>query len=213
MDNKYLFIYKNCIKFFPSFCLILIYVTTSCSQDDNKATSNEKYKDCCGTVPKVIELPKNSVFVPNAFTPNGDGINDYFYPIAKNQNIKNIAISRIKIFNMSDTVIYYQRDFRYDMDFEITAWSGQMGYNIFNETNYKPDQKFEGGPFKYSFELFYELNDGSFDIKLIEGQACMIICEDDVAEFQDRKGCFYPVQGLNGVFEAQIGNQEKNCFK
>jgi len=62
---------------------------------------------------------------------------------------------------MRDTVIYYRRDFSYTIDLQEAAWSGQMRYNIFNETQYKPDQKYDGGPFKYSFEAIYALNDGS----------------------------------------------------
>jgi len=34
-----------------------------------------------------------------------------------------------------------------------------------------------------------------------------------VSEFQDRIGCFYPVQGLSGAFDAQVGNQDEDCFK
>ena len=201
-------------RFFPSLCLIILSMTTGCTQDDTKPTANEKYKDCCGQDPKVIDLPGgNTVYVPNVFTPNGDGINDYFYPIAKDQNIKKFGISELRIYNMKDTVIFYRRDFSYTIDLEEAAWSGQMRYNIFNETQYPPNQKFEGGPFKYSFEMIFVTSDGALDVKMVEGQACMIRCEDEVSEFQDRKGCFFPAQGLTGVFDSQSGNQEKNCFK
>ncbi len=205
---------KNRFCFFSTFCLLLISFSFGCNQDENKTSVSEKYKDCCGTDPQLIELPEgNSVYVPNVFTPNKDGINDLFYPIAKNQDPKVFGISELKIYNMRDTVIYYRRDFSYTIDLEEAAWSGQMRENIFNETPYKPDQKYEGGPFKYSFEAIYVLNDGSLEVKLIEGQACMIRCEDEVSELRDRVGCYFPVQGLDGAFNAQIGNQENDCFK
>lgn len=153
---------KNRVNFISTFCLILICFNIGCIQDENKQSINEKYKDCCGTDPIVIELPGgNSIYVPNVFTPNGDGINDLFYPIAKNQDPKLFGISELRIYNMRDTVIYYRRDFSYTIDLQEAAWSGQMRYNIFNETQYKPDQKYDGGPFKYSFEAIYVLNDGS----------------------------------------------------
>jgi CHU_C Type IX secretion signal domain len=205
---------KNHFSYFSTFYLILICFSYACNQDESKTSVNEKYKDCCGTDPKVIELPGgNSIYVPNVFTPNNDGINDLFYPIAKDQDIKKFSISELKIFNTKDTVIYYRRDFSYTIDLEAAAWSGQMRENIFNETPYTPDQKYDGGPFKYSFEAIYVLSDGSLEVKLIEGQACMIRCEDEVSELRDRIDCFFPVQGLGGAFDAQIGNQEDDCFK
>ncbi len=205
---------KNRVSIISTFCLIFICFNIGCTQDENKPSINEKYKDCCGTDPKVIELPGgNSIYVPNVFTPNGDGINDLFYPIAKNQDPKLFGISELRIYNMRDTVIYYRRDFSYTIDLQEAAWSGQMRYNIFNETQYKPDQKYDGGPFKYSFEAIYALNDGSLDVKLIDGQACMIRCEDEVSELRDRVGCFFPVQCVDGAFNAQISNLENDCFK
>lgn len=205
---------KNHLKFPTSLFLFLACLTSGCTQDETKPTGNEKYKDCCGTEAKVIELPGgNTVYVPNVFTPNGDGLNDLFYPIAKNQDPKLFGISELRIYNMKDTVIYYRRDFSYTIDLAEAAWSGLMRYNIFNETPYAPDQKYEGGPFKYSFEMIFITGDGKLEVKVVEGQACMILCGDEVSEFQDRKGCFFPVQGLSGVFDAEVGHQEKDCFK
>ena len=199
---------------FPLLGIIIISITFGCTKDNTKATSNEKYKDCCGVEPNVIILPEgNSVYVPNAFTPNGDGINDLFYPIAKDQDIKKVGISELRIYNMKDTVIFYRRDFSYTIDLDQAAWSGQMRYNIFNETHYLPDQKYEGGPFKYSFEIIYVTSDGTLEIKEVYGKACMIRCDDEVLEFQNRKGCFFPVQGLSGEYNSQIDNQETDCFK
>lgn len=204
----------NQLKFPTSLLLLVACMSTGCTQDEYKVTINEKYKDCCGTEAKVIELPGgNSVYVPNVFTPNGDGINDLFYPIAKDQDTKKLGVSELKIYNMRDSVIYYRRDFSYTIDLPEVAWNGQMRYNIFNETPYDPGQKYEGGPFKYSFELIFLTGDGAIDVKEVTGQACMIRCEDKVSELNDREGCFFPVQGLSGNFNDKIGHQEKDCFR
>lgn len=91
----------NQLKFPTSLFLLVAWMSTGCTQDESKVTINEKYKDCCGTEAKVIGLPGgNSVYVPNVFTPNGDGINDLFYPIAKDQDTKKFGVSELKIYNM-----------------------------------------------------------------------------------------------------------------
>jgi gliding motility-associated-like protein len=45
------------------------------------------------------------VFIPNAFTPNGDGINDEFYPKGEIGYVSNY-----KIYNKSDNLIYFAPD-------------------------------------------------------------------------------------------------------
>ena len=66
--------------------IILLCVTisvTGCTQSSQEETviTTTIYDGCCGTAPKVYEVEDYKVYIPNVITPNGDGINDAFYPI------------------------------------------------------------------------------------------------------------------------------------
>ena len=52
---------------------------------------------------RVLIIQDRSIYIPNAFSPNGDGQNDYFY-IKGGQNVK--VIHSFQIFNRSGLLIY-----------------------------------------------------------------------------------------------------------
>jgi gliding motility-associated-like protein len=61
---------------------------------------------------------KSQVFIPNAFTPNGDGENDKFYP-------RGVAISTIKVFrvfNRWGEIVYEKMNF--NINDENSGWDG-----------------------------------------------------------------------------------------
>ncbi|MDN5201886.1 FG-GAP-like repeat-containing protein [Fulvivirgaceae bacterium BMA10] len=59
-------------------------------------------KNMCGVAIDSIKLslPESMIFIPNVFTPNGDGINDYFEIMP---NMSNLAL---KVFNRFGTNVY-----------------------------------------------------------------------------------------------------------
>jgi gliding motility-associated-like protein len=66
----------------------------------------------------TVLCDKSQVFIPNAFTPNGDGENDKFYP-------RGVAISMIKvfrIFNRWGEIVYEKMNF--NINDENSGWDG-----------------------------------------------------------------------------------------
>ncbi len=157
----------------------------------------KEYESCCGLEPVEYRAGDAYMYVPNVFTPNGDGINDFFVPTI-NDEILNID-SYLIYTGEGDTVIFYRQGFDFS-NIENYAWNG-LRHNIGDV--YK-------GKFKY--QIYYILKGGG--IYLAEGYACRLVCGPDLAAFKDKEGCFYPNQINNsGFLDASISSREENCFK
>jgi len=62
---------------------------------------------CVGIDTVLIHTYYNDVFIPNAFSPNGDGLNDMFYPQGRGINI----ISQFLIFNRWGEMVFEGKNF------------------------------------------------------------------------------------------------------
>ena len=72
----------------------------------------------CDTSATIVVLPgdcRTSLFVPNAFSPNGDGRNDYFLPFGPD-----IELQRLRIFNRWGSLLY-------DEEGGGARWDGTIG--------------------------------------------------------------------------------------
>lgn len=63
----------------------------------------------------LVEYCPNALYVPNSFTPNGDGENDVFFPVGNN-----IATLQLEIFDRWGKMIYSGVD-------AAASWNGTMG--------------------------------------------------------------------------------------
>ncbi|MCC6373029.1 MAG: PKD domain-containing protein [Bacteroidia bacterium] len=82
-------------------------------------------KLCADTLCKYIQVENDwTLYVPNVFSPNGDGVNDVFY--AYGTNIKNY---RIKIFNRWGQIIFESGEFQ-------KGWDGNYKAQVVQEDIY-----------------------------------------------------------------------------
>lgn len=60
----------------------------------------------CETIDSVFVMVTPSVFIPNSFSPNGDGINEVFYPY-----VRNLQEMELMIFNRWGEIIFTSNEF------------------------------------------------------------------------------------------------------
>ncbi|GAA4419287.1 hypothetical protein GCM10023187_53450 [Nibrella viscosa] len=161
-----------------------------------------EYEGCCGAQPVEFTRAKKQIYVPNAFTPNGDGVNDYFRPYV-NDEVGTVWGFTI-LSATGDTVLFMRPRFDGSDSTKLSyyAWNGLRK----DGTRYK-------GLFKYRMRV----DDKMANKDIIEGTACAIVCGPEANYFQSKQGCFFPAQaGENekkGKLESARKNRETNCFK
>lgn len=185
------------------YLLVVAATLQSCSaQSDPKVALPKEYEACCGVQPVDFTLGKHFIYVPNVFTPNGDGINDLFYPFVSPEIGE---VQSFQIFSaVGDTLLFQRATIVYTRLGEF-AWNGYRGGSSFN-TLYR-------GKFKYRMRVVSTDN----RVRNIEGEACSVLCEPGTKDLKVKKGCFFPSQaGKNdklGKSDSTLSNSEKDCLK
>jgi len=78
---------------------------------------------CIGQDEIVVEVDANrNVYIPNVFSPNADGINDFFTPII-GSGVR--SVNYMRVFDRWGQLVYEQRDFLPFDDFS-TGWDGKF---------------------------------------------------------------------------------------
>ena len=192
--------------------LLIVFYNISCTaqeNEENKSTiKSEKYEPCCGTPSDANReiYPGVNVFIPNVFTPNGDGINDFFYPVVDTSIVKNGFVQIFTIWNSDDVKTkksLYHVDFINYNEISNYAFNGKYYNDSLSQW------KVWEGKFWYSMLVIIE---GKV-IANINGSACSIVCDDEAPIFRDKQGCFFPAQVKNFVGDNKISNLESDCFK
>lgn len=168
----------------------------SCTAQSSEPPKSTKYESCCGATPVEFTKGNAYVYVPNVFTPNGDGVNDWFTP-SVNENI--IGFDAYLIYTpVGDTVVFATSNFD-PKNIENTAWDGM-----------KRDGTPYIGAFRYELSMFHK--DGT--LYQITGTACRVECDKDAAALKENPDCFYPSQidTTNGKLNKAKPSGEINCF-
>lgn len=102
---------------------------STCSFVNGTALDNETLtlevtdpKGCKATdrVNIIIDCNTKQLFVPSAFTPDGDGLNDYFYPITRGYN----EVKSFSIFDRSGMKVYERKNLKPNEP--TSGWDGTI---------------------------------------------------------------------------------------
>ncbi|GGM82635.1 hypothetical protein GCM10010967_12890 [Dyadobacter beijingensis] len=186
-------------QFFLLITILFITSAQTCSsQDAQPQMDSKEYQSCCGTQPVEFTFSAKKVYMPNVFTPNRDGVNDYYAP-----NINDVItdVWGFTIYSAEgDTVIFQKPHFNTKMKLEEYGWNGL-----------RPD----GSQYKGLFKFKMRVDDKQANKHVVTGQACAIQCGPDAKIFQSKSGCFFPVQaskGVSGTLDKSVSTLEKGCF-
>jgi hypothetical protein len=153
------------------------------------------YENCCGTLPVTFSLGKGKIYIPNAFTANGDGISDVFVPSYNEHihKIKNLILTNVA----EDSVLYSLASFNIEEPI-ANAWWGQIS-----------DTSFHKGLFKYKMTIFDDVGDSL----LIQGEACSILCDSAALDLKNNKNCLYIIQADGkGSVDTSLPILEEYCY-
>jgi len=175
-----------------SFQLILLIIAIfSCRSGGDQEAVENIYENCCGTAPIELDFDPGKVYVPNIFTPNGDGINDIFY-VHSDGGIEMIE------------------------EFRITDAEGNKVYEAFSI--FPSNVAFSWLPYENSnithkgvFNYYVKVRNLEGDVFEFNGSVCSFVC-DELNPFDNFDNCGFAVQHSGvGTFDQFLPNMEEDC--
>ena len=149
---------------------------------------------CCD-IPAINSTVGNAhIYLPNIFTPNGDGVNDYLWPYG-DQFL--ISIISFQVRDKKGQLVYQAQDGIPNNP--NVGWSGTV------------DGMIKEG--MYSVTVQAKASDGT--ISTLEGKVCNFSCRDmDASDPLPIDGCQFPIQVTDGQFDPRLAPLENNdCFE
>ncbi|WP_179319343.1 T9SS type B sorting domain-containing protein [Winogradskyella helgolandensis] len=93
--------------------LLLTILVISCGDDDNNQGEEDVFSGCCSGLTAFgedvdnLDQSQGDIIADNIFTPNGDGINDYF----QIENIELYNNHEVTIYSIDDEVVFQSTDY------------------------------------------------------------------------------------------------------
>ncbi len=150
-----------------------------------------KYQGCCETSPLELTIDDGTIFVPNAISPNDDGINDEFTMFSS----KPVKIVKMHIEEQNKVL-------------EIN----QFNIPVFEETELWSPINISGVPIHGLFKYSLEVSDLKGDTLLLEGQFCSIDCTDSKTKTIKFPSCiFTSISNGSGQIDTSKLIIENDC--
>lgn len=152
------------------------------------------YLECCPLSPYEYTIGDGKVYMPNIFSPNQDGMNDYFQPFV---NIRVNSIENFIIRNPVSNAILWQNNFINDFSSGPYGWDGLL-----------QDSTIYNGSFTYSLIV----NSNSTSPLIISGTGCAILCSQEGIQLLQNIHCHFPDQANeDGTKNPIMETGEKYC--
>ncbi|MEL6656970.1 MAG: gliding motility-associated C-terminal domain-containing protein [Bacteroidota bacterium] len=186
------------------FILSILLLSTCCDDDDNPGQPVEDpdpYEGCCGTEPGEYIFGSINIYVPNAFTPDNDGINDLFTISASQDTTGIFVLASIVLTDREENELFSAVDTQPN---QITSsWDGLDNNG----------QAYTG---LFNYEIVF--SDGSGNQETQMGQACAVRCEVDdmgnLPNISDPTNCAFPLNhdGEGGYDPFLPSGENSDCF-
>jgi hypothetical protein len=169
-----------------------------------------KYESCCGDDAKVYTAQGIKIYVPNIITPNGDGINDEFYPISSNMKTGSFAVANFTVYDEAGKIIFFMpgMDIQNPKIWSFTGIASKTPFRPANESNY-----LYTGRFLYKLTLAISDNKRKEEIIEVSGSACVVRCDADAKIIKSKQKCAFPSQGEAGIYDKNKNSKETSCIE
>ncbi len=181
-----------------SLMIVSVFAFVATSQEDDIFLDDESDTiSCCALSPTLSALGDGNIFIPSAFTPDGDGVNDFFQVVA------NPGIAQIDTFEIrgleNDSIVFLATNIT-----NITPTTGWDG--VVNDTIV---------PARYLYSIQITADDNTTD--RYDGVVCCLPCAEPagVAEPLNLGSCIFSTQfdPSAGTFSSEIDSGETlDCF-
>ncbi|MEO0725281.1 MAG: hypothetical protein AAFZ63_12110 [Bacteroidota bacterium] len=179
----------------------LIVLLINACLDDDTSPQPDLYEGCCSVEPGQFSMNGVNIYVPSAFTPDNNGINDLFTIFGSNNSSGDIIIFSIVLTDRDNNELFRTANIQPNQN--NISWDGIDG---------------EGEAYEGLFNYKITLSPGGGDTETYTGQACAVRCEDDeqgnLPNISDPGSCAFPLNhdGEGGYDPFLPSGENSNCF-